>query len=287
MKNIAFFLILSLMTGVIFAQSETVKTEITKTELAPGIHRLFVDNRVSVVVQTGNDGVLVIDAAYERTGNDLLAAISSISDKEIRFLINTHMHGDHTGGNAVVGKGAHVIAHPGVKKFLSGGDKAKPDKTASGLPDITTTGIMTLDFNGETIEITHLPGGHTDNDLVVYFPAGRVVVTGDLLFAGYFPYVDVGNGGNPLTYLKNVEWILNTYPDEVIFSGGHGPVFSKTEYKTWLSALNETIDIIRKAKARGMDAEQMKSARLLSKWASFGSFFITEDRWIDTLFPFL
>lgn len=287
MKNIAFVLILSLSTGAIFAQSETVKTEITATELAPGIHRLFVDNRVSVVVHAGNDGVLVIDAAYERTGNDLLAAINSISNKEIRFLINTHMHGDHTGGNAVIGKGAHVIAHPGVKKFPAGGDKAKPDETAHGLPDITTTGNMTLDFNGETIEITHLPGGHTDNDLVVYFPASRVVVTGDLLFAGYFPYVDVGNGGNPLTYLKNVEWIINTYPDDATFSGGHGPVFSKKEYKTWLSALNETIDVLRKAKSQGMDAAQMKSAGLLNEWASFGAFFITGDRWIDTLYPFL
>ncbi|HPF63494.1 MBL fold metallo-hydrolase [Lentimicrobium sp.] len=291
MKNIVFALLLSLLTGAVFAQSETVKTEVIATELAPGIYRLFVDNRVSVALQTGPDGLLLIDAAYDRTAAEVKEAIRELSDKEIRFLINTHLHGDHTGGNAVLGKGAHIIAHPTVKEYLSKdqvrGETTFPAPPVHARPDITIKGTMTLDFNNETIEITHLPGGHTGGDLLVYFPAAGVLVVGDLLFAGYFPYVDVSNGGNPLTYLKNVDWILNNFPDNTIFSGGHGPVFSKTEYKNWLNNLSETLEVLQKARSQGMDAEQMKSAGLLNKWASFGSFFITEDRWIDTLYPFL
>ncbi|WP_367328943.1 MBL fold metallo-hydrolase, partial [Lentimicrobium sp.] len=278
-------------TGAVFAQSETVKTEVIATELAPGIYRLFVDNRVSVALQTGPDGLLLIDAAYDRTAAEVKEALRELSDKEIRFLINTHLHGDHTGGNAVLGKGAHIIAHPTVKEYLSKdqvrGETTFPAPPVHARPDITIKGTMTLDFNNETIEITHLPGGHTGGDLLVYFPAAGVLVVGDLLFAGYFPYVDVSNGGNPLTYLKNVDWILNNFPDNTIFSGGHGPVFSKTEYKNWLDNLTETLEVLQKARSQGMDAEQMKSAGLLNKWASFGSFFITEDRWIDTLYPFL
>jgi glyoxylase-like metal-dependent hydrolase (beta-lactamase superfamily II) len=291
MKNILFALLLSLLTGAVFAQSETVKTEVIATELAPGIYRLFVDNRVSVALQTGPDGLLLIDAAYDRTAAEVKKAIRELSDKEIRFLINTHLHGDHTGGNAVLGKGAHIIAHPTVKEYLSKdqvrGETTLPAPPVHARPDITIKGAMTLDFNNETIEITHLPGGHTGGDLLVYFPAAGVLVVGDLLFAGYFPYVDVSNGGNPLTYMKNVDWILNNFPDNTIFSGGHGPVFSKTEYKNWLDNLTETLEVLQKARSQGMDAEQMKSAGLLNKWASFGSFFITEDRWIDTLYPFL
>jgi len=291
MKNIVFALLLSLLTGAVFAQSETVKTEVIATELAPGIYRLFVDNRVSVALQNGPDGLLLIDAAYDRTAAEVKEAIRELSDKEIRFLINTHLHGDHTGGNAVLGKGAHIIAHPTVKEYLSKdqvrGETTFPAPPVHARPDITIKGTMTLDFNNETIEITHLPGGHTGGDLLVYFPAAGVLVVGDLLFAGYFPYVDVSNGGNPLTYLKNVDWILNNFPDNTIFSGGHGPVFSKTEYKNWLNNLSETLEVLQKARSQGMDAEQMKSAGLLNKWASFGSFFITEDRWIDTLYPFL
>ena len=291
MKNIVFALLLSLLTGAVFAQSETVKTEVIATELAPGIYRLFVDNRVSVALQNGPDGLLLIDAAYDRTAAEVKEALRELSDKEIRFLINTHLHGDHTGGNAVLGKGAHIIAHPTVKEYLSKdqvrGETTFPAPPVHARPDITIKGTMTLDFNNETIEITHLPGGHTGGDLLVYFPAAGVLVVGDLLFAGYFPYVDVSNGGNPLTYLKNVDWILNNFPDNTIFSGGHGPVFSKTEYKNWLNNLSETLEVLQKARSQGMDAEQMKSAGLLNKWASFGSFFITEDRWIDTLYPFL
>lgn len=284
-------LFLTFIPGFLMAQADQSKTAITTTELAPGIYRFFVDNRVSVALQTGPDGLLLIDAAYDRTAADVKEAIKELSDKEIRFLINTHLHGDHTGGNAILGNGAHIIAHPTVKDYLSKdqvrGETTLPAPPVHARPDITLKGTMTLDFNKETIEITHLPGGHTEGDLLVYFPTAGVLIVGDLLFAGYFPYVDVSNGGNPLTYLKNVDWILSNFPDNTTFSGGHGPVFSKAEYKNWLYNLTETVEVLRKAKSQGMNGEQMKSAKLLSKWASFGSFFITEDRWIDTLFPFL
>jgi len=285
------FLSMLLIPLSLLAQRDWSTAEISSTEAGPGVYRLFVDNRVSVLVQTGEDGVLVVDAAYAQTGEKLKAAIEKLSDKPIKFLINTHLHGDHTGGNAIIGQGAHIIAHASVKDFLSK-DQVQGEKTISAppmhaRPDITIEGKMTLGFNGETIEILHLPGGHTTGDLLVYFPKAKVIHVGDLLFAGFFPYVDVSNGGNPLVYVKNVAWILENYPDDVTFIGGHGPAFSKAQMREHLQSLNETIDIVKNAKAAGKTEAQMKESRILKQWESFGSFFITEDRWIDTLYPFL
>ena len=286
-----FFLPLFLIPLTIFAQRDWSTAEITSSEAGPGVYRLFVDNRVSVLVQAGEDGVLVVDAAYAQTGEKLKAAIEKLSDKPIRYLINTHLHGDHTGGNAIVGQGAQIIAHPSVKEYLSKdqvrGETTIPAPPVYARPGITLEGKMTLDFNGESIEILHLPGGHTTGDLLVYFPEAKVIHVGDLLFAGYFPYVDVSNGGNPLVYIKNVAWILENYPDDITFIGGHGPAFSKNQMREHLSALNETIEIVKNAKATGKTAEQMKDSRILKQWESFGAFFITEDIWIDTLYPFL
>lgn len=276
---------------LVLGQGGTQKTNITTTELSSGIYRLFVDNSVSVTVQVGTDGVLVIDAAYDRTGADLKEAISNISNQGIKYLINTHLHSDHTGGNAFIGKGATIIAHPQVKEYLSNaqikGETTVPPPPEYARPDITIVGKMTLDFNGETLEITHLPGGHTEGDLIIFFPTARVLIIGDLLFAGFFPYIDPSSGGNPLVYMKNVEWIIQHFADDVIFSGGHGPVFNKEELKNWHSELSTTIAIIQQAKNEGMNSEMIKSARLLQQWDSFGAFFINEARWIDILYPFL
>lgn len=219
------WLIISLMFPVlVLGQGGTQKTNITTTELSSGLYRLFVDNSVSVTVQVGADGVLVIDAAYDRTGADLKEAISNISNQGIKYLINTHLHSDHTGGNAFIGKGATIIAHPQVKEYLSNaqikGETTVPPPPEYARPDITIVGKMTLDFNGETLEIKHLPGGHTEGDLIIFFPKSKLLVMGDLLFAGYFPYVDVENGGHPILFLNNVGWIIDHFDDDVSFSGG-------------------------------------------------------------------
>ncbi len=291
MKKIILLSAAILSFGMLSAQNTENQNIIEVTQLSEGIYRLFVDNRVAVLVQTGPDGALVVDAAYERTGEQLKEAISKLTDKPVKFLINTHLHGDHTGGNAALGKDAHIIAHPSVKDFLSQeqkrGENTLPAAPLYARPDICIEGKTTLSFNGENVEILPLPGGHTRGDLIVYFPSAKVLQVGDLLFAGYFPYVDISNGGNPMIYLQNVEWILNNYPDEVKFVGGHGPVFTKQQMQEHLNALKETVEVMRSAKKAGMDAEKMKVNQVLKKWEDFGKFFITADRWIETVYPYL
>lgn len=285
------FISLLLFPLTLISQEALSEIKVNSTEIAPGIYRLFVDNRVAVVAQVGEEGMLVIDAAYAHTGEALKAAINELSQQPIRYLINTHLHGDHTGGNAIIGREALIIAHPTVKEFLIKPQlkdgKTTPPPPDYALPGLTIEGKTKLSFNGETIEIIPLTGGHTAGDLLIYFPKAKILEMGDLLFAGFFPYVDTGNGGNPLVFTSNLQWIIDNFPDDLTFIGGHGPVFTKSQLKDYLASLNETMAIVKKAKSEGRSAEEMKTSRVLKQWEAFGSFFITEDRWIDTVYPYL
>ena len=108
-----------------------------------------------------------------------------------------------------------------------------------------------------------------------------------MLFANYFPYVDTGNGGNPLKYIENAEWIIKNFPPNITLIGGHGPVYSIEQYKNWINTLKETMEVAKSHKQKGMTLEEMKETRILKQWESYGSFFITEDRWLDTIYPFI
>lgn len=273
------------------AQRDWSAMTVTDTELAPGIHRLFVGGSVSVVAQVGDEGILLIDAAYEQTAPQLKAALEALSGKAVRFLVNTHIHGDHTGGNTVFGQGADIISHHNVKTYLGTeriqGERVIPALPEHAQPKLTFSDELHLYINGEPVYMLHLPEGHTNSDIIVYFPESKVLVVGDLLFADNFPYVDTGNGGHPMGFLKNLGYIIKSFPSDVVISGGHGPVYTMKQYAEYLETLQITVDTVAKAKQQGMTAAQMKENRILKQWESMGQFFITEDRWIDTLFPYL
>lgn len=288
MKRI--LLMLSFLAPLLgFTQQE--KTPIPTTEISENLFRLFVNNRVSVVALNGDDGLLIVDTGYEQTATDLGEKLGEISAKPLRYIVNTHIHSDHTGGNQALGKGVDIIAHYSVREYLAK-DKVQGERTIPAFPqyaqpNITFTDSMELEFNGQLIQLIHLPSGHTGGDIILYFPKNNVLVVGDLLFANYFPYVDVGNGGNPIHYFENVSWIIENFPHDATIIGGHGPVFTIQEFNQWKLSLEKTFDVVREHKSKGLTAEQMKQQRVLKEWEEFGKFFITEDRWIDTLFPFM
>ena len=293
MKKLALTLVSIAVFAIgITANSFAQTTPIEQKEIAPNLYRLFVNNAVSVVVFDGNDGKVIVDAGYERTAKDLKDAIASISNSPNAYLINTHIHGDHTGGNALFGEdNLTIISHDNVKKYLSI-DKIQSDRTIpaapkAALPSITFTDRLTLDINEQQLELIHLSGGHTNSDIIVYFPISKVLALGDLLFANYFPYVDTGNGGNPLKYIENAEWIIKTFSSDITLIGGHGPTYSIEQYKSWINSLKETMEVAKSHKQKGMTLEEMKETKILKQWESYGSFFITEDRWLDTIYPFI
>lgn len=277
------FVLLLLAPVFAFAQRDYSSMPVAHNEIAPGVHRLYIGQGVSVTAFTGQDGILLIDAGYEQTTRQLMDTLKRIDQRPVTYLINTHLHGDHTGGNAVAGNNATIIAHSNTKAFLMADRKPEDQASPSGLPTITFDNEMRLQFNGQELLLKHLPAGHTNSDIIVYFPESNVVVTGDLLFAGFFPFIDLNRGGTLEGYFNNVRWLIDTYNDQTIFIGGHGPAFSRAQLSDWITTLRETVTIIRQAQSKGMNADEIKKARLLQKWESFGSFFITADRWIDTV----
>ncbi len=291
MTRILLKVILLTWLGTFVAFSQGQNITIASTEVAPNVYRVFVNNAVAVVAFTGEEGTLLVDAAYEQTAKDLLKEIEGISSKPISYIVNTHMHGDHTGGNLVLGKGVDIIAHPNVMAFLSKeqrrGERVIPQFPDYALPNITFSQEMTLTTNGQELKLKYLAGGHTNSDIVVYFPDSKVLAVGDLLFAGFFPFVDVINGGNPFKFLENIQYIIENYPPDTKIIGGHGPVYSMDEYQIYHQTLSRTIDQIVRHKKNGMTKQEMVDQRILKEWESFGSFFITEQRWIDTIYPFL
>ena len=290
MKRIT-MIILLVAPLLVTAQRDWSQVTVSTTEVAPGLYRLFVGDGVAVTAFTGPDGLLVIDAAYQQTTTQLMEAIGRVTDQPVHYLVNTHIHGDHTGGNAVVGRDADIIAHYSVKEYLSvertQGDRVIPPLPEHARPNITFTDRMNLDFNGQTLQLKHLPKGHTGGDIIIYFPDSKVLVMGDLLFAGFFPFVDLQNGGDPHGFLNNLQWIITTFPGDLTLIGGHGPVYDMQQLRAYHKTLGETMDVVRQAKQQGMSQEDMKANRILQQWEEMGSFFITEDRWIDTIYPFL
>jgi cyclase len=283
-------LILLLIPISLFSQRNLSNARIDVTELAPNLYRFYVES-VALMAYIGDDGILLVDAAFEQSSNRLKEEIEKISKAPIRYIINTHIHADHTGGNIGLGKGVDIISHYTVKEHLSKehtrGDRTTPAHPKHAIPNITFTENMFLDFNGQSLEIYHLYGGHTEGDVIVYFPESKILAVGDLLFANYFPFIDTRNDGHPLRFVDNLRWIIHNFPADVTFVGGHGQIQNMTQLAEYHTTLIETMDVIEDAKDRGLSLEQMKENRILEKWESMGKFFITEDLWIETIYPFI
>lgn len=287
MKKIA--VILLFVPLIAFSQRDWSAMKVATTQVAPGVYRLFVGEGVATVLFVGEQGVMLIDAAYAQTTGQLKAAIGAITAQPVNYLVNTHHHADHTGGNFEMGNASTIIAHQFVKDFLSReqqiGDRVISPLPFEARPKISFTDELYLDLNGQTLQLKHLPKGHTGGDIIIYLPESKVLILGDLLFADNFPFVDVTNGGDPKGFYNNLKWIIENYPADVTLIGGHGPVYTMNQLRDYHKTLGLTMEAVRKAKLDGLTTAQMKEKRILKQWENWGKFFITEDRWIDTLYP--
>ncbi len=193
-------------------------------------------------------------------------------------MLNTHWHGDHTGGNAFFGeKGANIVASANVRKRLAG----KADTKAAELPVLTYEQGASVHFNGDEIRVIALGPGHTDGDSVVWFTGANVVHMGDQFFAGKFPFIDLGSGGDVAGYLSNIERVLKLIPSDAKVIPGHGPLASVEDLKLFRDMLVETTGIVKKAIADGKSLEQVKADGLPEKWKPWGTGFINTGRWLE------
>lgn len=241
----------------------------------------------NIGVSAGPDGVLIVDDQFAPLAERIKEAIAKLSPDKPRFVLNTHWHGDHTGGNEVFGRDATIIAHDNVrrrlmeKQSLFGRDVGPSPKGA--WPVITFNASVSIHFNDEEIRVVHLPAGHTDGDSVILFTASNVVHMGDLFFSGTFPFVDLGSGGDVEGLARNVSEIIAKLPADVKIIPGHGPLSTLDDLKNYHAMLTQTLDIVRKRLAAGKSLDQIKAEGLPPEWAKWGTGFIKTDAWVETL----
>jgi glyoxylase-like metal-dependent hydrolase (beta-lactamase superfamily II) len=263
------------------AQSGFDDVTIESKSIAGSVHML-VGAGGNIGVSAGDDGILIVDDQYAPLAEKIAGALAGISEAKTRYVINTHYHGDHTGSNAFFHehKDATIFAHENVRVRLASGKDADP----AALPVVTYEQGVKFHFNGETIHVFHLPGGHTDGDSVVWFEQPDVLHTGDLYFKDMFPYVDLGAGGSVKGYIASVQTILDKIDDDTSIIPGHGSLASKADYQRFLDMIKETYAYVQAKKASGMSEDDIVAGGLESKWDSWSWRFITTERWIRTLY---
>ncbi|HVM75543.1 MAG TPA: MBL fold metallo-hydrolase [Candidatus Saccharimonadales bacterium] len=250
----------------------------------------------NIAASVGDDGIVIVDDQYAPLADKIQAALKSlgITDKPVRFVINTHFHGDHTGGNApFANTGSTVIAQDNVRKRLESGGTAgnggsikmevKPaDKAA--LPIITFDHDVTVHLNGEDIRALHFPAGHTDGDAVIFFPKNNVVHMGDDFVRYGFPFIDVSSGGSVQGMIAAMDKVSGELPKDAKVIPGHGDLSNLDDVRAFVQMLKETSAVVQKAIDEHKTVEQMKQEKILEPWKKWSGDFINSDQFIETLY---
>jgi glyoxylase-like metal-dependent hydrolase (beta-lactamase superfamily II) len=269
------------------AQQDFSKVEIKTQKVAGNVHMLT-GSGGNIGVSAGEDGLLIVDDQFAPLADKIRAALAEISKGDLAFVLNTHYHFDHTGGNVEFGDEATIVAHTNVRNRMSTeqnirGNKQPPSPKVA-LPVITYDDSLSVHFNGEEIRVHYLPIGHTDGDSMVHFMGSNVVHMGDDFFSGRFPFVDLEGGGNAVSLAKNVGMVIAKLPADVQIIPGHGPLSTLDDLKLYHRMLESTIETVSKAKKSGKSLDEVKAAGFGDEWKGWGSGFINDATWAEIVY---
>jgi cyclase len=245
----------------------------------------------NIGVSVGSDGVFLIDDQYAPLTARIRAQLALLSDQPVRFVLNTHWHFDHTGGNENLGKqGALIVAADGVRRRMAAGGLMEMMKRemapapAAALPVVTFDGQVTFHLNGQTIMAVNLPPAHTDGDSIVYFKGANVVHLGDVYFNGRYPTIDWGSGGHIDGVIAAVDQVLPLLDDASKVIPGHGPLSNKAELKAYRDMLAAISPRFKKAIKQGKSIDQIKALKLTADFdAAWLQGSATADGWTEVI----
>jgi glyoxylase-like metal-dependent hydrolase (beta-lactamase superfamily II) len=294
--------LLSLLTGAgaAVAQQDTdwSKVEVTATQVSGNIYLLKGEGG-NIAASLGEDGIVIVDDQFAPLAGKIEAALKALrlTERPVRFVINTHFHYDHSGGNQPFGSaGTTIVAHDKVRERLlvsgtsgTGGalNFENTPQPREALPVITFGESLTLHLNGEDIHALHFPAGHTDGDAIVFFPRNNVVHMGDNFVRYGFPFIDVLSGGSVQGMIAGLTRAIAKLPADVKVIPGHGELATLDDVRRYIRMLEETSAAVSAAIAAKMTVEQMKQERILEPWREAWvpeSAFIDADAFIDTLY---
>jgi len=296
MRRLAFIVLLCLAAVCVAQDQDFSKVQIKVTKVSGNIYMLEGAGG-NIAASVGEDGIVIVDDEYAPLADKIAAALKAIgvTDKPVRFVINTHYHGDHTGGNlAFATSGSTVIAHDNVRKRLESGGKAgnggsvamdvKP-AAKGALPIITFDHDVTVYLNGEDIRALHFPAGHTDGDAIIFFPKANVVHMGDDYVRYGYPFIDVTAGGSVQGMIAACEKVAAMLPADVKVIPGHGQISNLSEVREYITMLKETSAAVQAAIKVGKTVDQMKKDKILAAWdKKYSGDFINSDVFIETLY---
>jgi cyclase len=271
------------------------KVQIKATKVSGNIYMLEGAGG-NIAASIGEDGIVIVDDQFAPLADKIQASLKSlgITDKPVRFVINTHYHGDHTGGNApFANAGSTVIAQDNVRKRMEAGGTAGnggslkmevPPAPKAALPVITFERDVTVHLNGEDIRALHFPAGHTDGDAVIFFPKNNVVHMGDDFVRYGFPFIDVASGGSVQGMISAMEKASAQLPADVKVIPGHGALSNLDDVREFVKMLKETSAAVQKAIDEHKTVEQMKQEKILDPWKKWSGEFIDSDKFIETLY---
>lgn len=280
-KSILALSLAGLMASSVFAQGRFDNVEVKAQSVGGSVHML-VGAGGNIGVSAGPDGLLIVDDQYADLAEKIAVTLADISKEQTRYVINTHFHGDHTGSNAFFSKHkkATIFAHENVRVRLSAGEETDP----AMLPVVTYEKGVKFHMNGDTVHVFHLANAHTDGDSAVWFEQPDVLHTGDLFFKDWFPFIDLNSGGSVPGYIAAVETLLSKIDGDTKIIPGHGALADKSDYTRFLNMIKETYAYVQAQKGMGISEDDLVKAGLEEKWSSWSWRFITEERWIRTLY---
>ena len=240
----------------------------------------------------GEDGTFLIDDQFAPLTERIIETIKSVGGDHPKFLINTHYHGDHTGGNEKLGKGGTLIfSHDNVRErlvtgsFIEAFNMRKAAVSGEGLPVVTFAEDITFHLNGDTVRALHVPHAHTDGDSFIYFESANVIHAGDFFFNGIYPFIDVTHGGSLKGMIKAVDRVLLLADDSTKIIPGHGPLAEKEQLLSFRQMLETAYERLRKLKAEGKTAQEAAASKPLADLDEiWGDGMFTSDHWIELIY---
>jgi cyclase len=279
------------IAGVAAAQDDAPAPAIESAAVAPGIYVLY-GRGGNIGVSVGADGVFLIDDQYANMTDKVIEALGKLSPEPPRFVLNTHWHGDHTGGNEnLAEKGSVIVAHDRVRarmsadqfsEFLQHGTPASP---AKALPVVTFSDNMSLHVNGDELRGAYAPNAHTDGDVFIHFRKANVIHTGDLYFAGLYPFIDLDSGGSVNGLIAAVDRMLELANDGTRIIPGHGKLTHRADLAEYRKMLAVTSGRVRELFKAGKTLDEVLAAKPNADYDEKLSWdFITSEFFLKTLY---
>ena len=284
-------LVLSLFALPALAQQDFSKVEIRTEKLSDTVYMLMGAGG-NIGLSVGDDAVFLVDDQFAPLTPKIEAAIARITPKPVKFVLNTHWHGDHTGGNENLGKaGALIIAHENVRKRMSVenfieflGMKTQPDPRVA-LPVVTFTSDVTFHLNGDEIFAQHAPRAHTDGDAIVHFRKSDVVHMGDIMFNKLYPFIDTSSGGTVEGVIAAVDRTLKEVGERTRIIPGHGPLANRADLQTYRTMLATISGRIREQLRAKKTLEQVQASKPTAEFdAAWGKGFLNPDKFVEMLY---